>query len=125
MADLSHSGYIVNENLDDEMQRSRYIIREQLVTTGEFIDSVADRLVSTERSSTHGMNSCYNPGSNSKLGSPWVYEFAAPCPAFIFFLWPVFARDQTTQEPTGRYRYYHHGWVQGEEGSNKGSIWIR
>lgn len=110
MAGLSHFGYIMNENMDDEMQWSRYIVRGQLVATGGFIDSVADGLVSTEQSSTHGMTSCYIAGSNSKLVSPWVYEFAAPCPALISFLWPVLARDQTIQEPTGRYRYYHHVW---------------
>lgn len=45
MADLSHFGYIMNENMDDEVQWSRYIVHEQLVATGEFVDSAADGLV--------------------------------------------------------------------------------
>lgn len=125
MADLSHFGYIMNENMDDEVQWSRFIVHEQLVATGEFVDSVADGLISTEQSLAYGMNSCCNLCSNSKLVSPWVYEFAASCPAFISFLWPVVARDQTIQKPTGRCLYHDGGWAQGEEGSSKGSISTR
>lgn len=65
---------------------SRYIVREeQLVAPEGFVDSVAEGLESTEQSSMHGINSYY-PDSNSRLVSPWVYEFVAPCQYFHTFL---------------------------------------
>lgn len=122
MANLGDFGSHMQPDLD---QWSRYIVREQLAATGEFINSVADGLVGTEQSSTHGMDSCYNPGSSSKLVSPWVYEFVAPCAVFTSFLWPVFIRGHTIQQHDSRYRYYIEFWAQGEEFSDEGSIWIR
>lgn len=78
----------IDEYVDEaeDLQWSRYIVREQALAPEGFIDSAADRLENMAQPSSHRIN---NPGSNSKLVSPWVYEFVAPCQAFNpFSLFP-------------------------------------
>lgn len=84
-ANLGHFG---SSNASDEfeLRRSRYIVREEQLVPQRFVDSAAEGLESTEQSPSHGINSSPDPDSNSKLVSPWVYEFVAPCQAFHDFL---------------------------------------
>lgn len=114
---------------DINMPWSRYIVREQQLEAHEgFVDSAADGLESTEQSSSHGTNSCYNPDSNSKLVSPLVYEFIAPCKAFYSFLWTLRPSSPVGRDIQERHNSLFCGvdWETALGNRDKvRSIWIR
>lgn len=94
MADLSHFGYIMNENMDDEMQWSRYIVRGQLVVTGGFIDPVADGLVSTEQSSTHRIRATFRARTQN-----WFLHGSMSSPHRVQRSFPFYDRSSLVIRP--------------------------